>query len=128
LVILVVDDNAELRGLLVDFLSRNGHDVQSAGDGNEALQSLTNSNGRRPAIILLNVIMPVLDGWEFLAEVRKDPQLAGVPVVVMSGLRGITERAKESGAVAVVRKPVPPQTLLRIIEHFDSAKQDRNGS
>jgi CheY-like chemotaxis protein len=62
--------------------------------------------------------MPVLDGWGLLTELHKDPQVADVPVVIMSAHRDITERARESGAAAVVHKPVKPQDLLRIIDHF----------
>jgi len=72
-----------------------------------------------PGLILLDVEMPVLDGWGFLTERGKDPQLADVPVVIVSGCHDIAQRAKDAGAVAVVRKPVEPQTLLRVIEHFE---------
>jgi CheY-like chemotaxis protein len=73
---------------------------------------------RCPAVIFLDLEMPILDGWGFLAERGKDPLLADVPVVIMSGFRNVAQKAKEAGAVAVVRKPIEPQTFLRIIEHF----------
>jgi CheY-like chemotaxis protein len=66
----------------------------------------------------LDLETPVLDGWGFLAERSKDPMLVGVPAVIMSGYRDIEEKAKTAGAVAVMRKPIEPQTLLRVIEHF----------
>jgi len=57
-------------------------------------------------------------GWELLTELRKAPRLANVPVVLMWGSPDIAQRAKESGAVAVMRKPAEPQMLLRIVDHF----------
>ena len=117
--ILLVDDNAEVRAVLADFLSSHGYEVQTAGDGREALSSLTNSE-IKPTVILLNLIMPLLDGWGFLAEFRKSRQFTQIPVIILSGLRAITERAQKAGAVAVMRKPVEPETLLRVLQHFAS--------
>jgi CheY-like chemotaxis protein len=116
-VILLVDYNRESCEALAEFLSRQGHTVQCAANGSEALRLLADSQ-TRPALILLDLEMPVLDGWGFLATRVKDPILAGVPAVIMSGRRDIAEKAKEAGAVATVRKPVQLQTLLRLIEHF----------
>ena len=115
--ILLVDDNRESCEALAEFLSRQGHAVQCAANGSEALRLLADSQ-TRPALIFLDLEMPVLDGWGFLAERSKDPMLAGVPAVIMSGCRDIAEKAKEAGAVATLRKPVEPRTLVRLIEHF----------
>jgi CheY-like chemotaxis protein len=60
--------------------------------------------------------MPILDGWGFLAERGKDPLLRDVPVLILTGSHDVTQRAKEGGAIAVMRKPVEPQSLLRAIE------------
>jgi CheY-like chemotaxis protein len=117
LVILLVDDNRELCETLAEFLSLQGHAVQRAANGSEALQLVADTQ-TRPALILLDLMMPVLDGWGFLAERAKEPLLAEVPVVIMSGSRDVAQKAREFGAVAVMRKPVEPQTLLRIIDHF----------
>jgi CheY-like chemotaxis protein len=64
------------------------------------------------------MVMPVLDGWGFLSERRKDARLSSVPVVVMSGSSGIERKAKEAGAAAVMRKPLAPQALLEIVGQF----------
>ena len=116
--ILLVDDNRELREALTEFLSLRGYVVQCAGNGNEAVGLLARSEVL-PDLVLLDLMMPELNGWGVLAELGKDPWLARVPVVIMSGCRDVAQDAKEAGAVAVVRKPVEPQTLLRIIEHFE---------
>jgi CheY-like chemotaxis protein len=63
--------------------------------------------------------MPILDGWGFLVERAKDPLLADIPVVIVSGYSDVAQRAKEAGAVAVVRKPLEPQTLLRVIDDLE---------
>lgn len=62
--------------------------------------------------------MPVLDGWGTIDRLRGDPRFADIPVVIMSGARDIAERAKESGAVAIMYKPIEPQTLIGIIDRF----------
>ena len=115
--ILLVDDNREFCETLAEFLTLQGQAVQCAENGSEALRLVADSH-IRPAVILLDLEMPILDGWGFLAERGKDPLLAGVPVVIMSAFQDIAQRAKEAGAVAVLCKPVEPQTLLRLIEHF----------
>ena len=102
--ILLVDDNCESSEALAEFLSREGHAVQRASNGSEALRLLADSQ-TRPALIFLDLEMPVLDGWGFLAERSKDPILADVPAVLMSGCCDVAEKAKEAGAVAFVRKP-----------------------
>jgi CheY-like chemotaxis protein len=86
-------------------------------NGDEALRSPATAE-TRPALILSDVVMPVLDGWGLLTELHKDPQLADVPVVIMSGHRDIAKRAIESGGAAVVHEPMEPQVLLRIIDRF----------
>ena len=115
--ILLVDDNREFCETLAEFLTLQGQTVQCAENGSEALRLVADSH-IRPAVILLDLEMPILDGWGFLAERGKDPLLAGVPVVIMSAFQDIAQRAKEAGAIAVLCKPVEPQTLLRLIEHF----------
>ncbi len=116
--ILLVDDDRESCEALAEFLSLQGHAVKSAGNGSEALQLLADSH-TRPAVILLDLEMPVLDGWGFLAERGKDPLLADIPVVIVSGYHDVARKAKDAGAAAVMRKPVEPQTLLHVIEHFE---------
>lgn len=116
--VLVVDDNRELCEDFIEFLSFRGYVVQCAANGSEALRLVATSQ-TQPGLILLDVEMPVLDGRGFLAERVKEPMLADVPVVVVSGYRDVAQRAKEAGAVAVVRKPVEPKTLLRVIEQFE---------
>jgi CheY-like chemotaxis protein len=117
--ILLVDDDREARNALSEFLSVSGYAVRSARNGREALWLLADHRNR-PNVIFLDLEMPLLNGWGFLAERDKDPDIADVPVVIMTGSSGVTARAKEAGAVAVLHKPVEPGTLLKVIEHFSS--------
>ena len=116
--ILVVDDDRDFCETLSGFLSLQGHAVQCASNGLEALRSLATSE-TRPVLIVLDVVMPVINGWGVMTQLRKDSELANVPVVIMSGSPDITHRAKELGTIAVLRKPIEPQTLLRIINDFN---------
>jgi CheY-like chemotaxis protein len=116
--VLLVDDDLASCEALAEFLSLRGHDVQCATNGTEALRFLIESRDP-PAVIFLDLMMPVLDGWSFLAERARNPLLNKIPVVIISGCRDVTQKAKEAGAVAVMCKPVEPQSVLRVVEHFD---------
>ena len=91
--------------------------MQCAANGRDALR-LLNGAEVQPALILSDLMMPDLDGWGLLAELHHRPQLADIPVVIISALSDfIAQEAEEAGAAAVLRKPVDPATLLRVIEH-----------
>jgi CheY-like chemotaxis protein len=107
--ILLVEDDELLRGAMQMVLEWEGYRVACAGDGRQALDYLR--AGERPALILLDMMLPGLDGWQFRQEQRRDPGLAAVPVVVVSGL----DSAGCPDAAAHVRKPFAPQELLEAI-------------
>ena len=107
--ILLVEDDELLRGAMQMVLEWEGYRVACAGDGREALDFLR--AGETPALILLDVMLPVLDGWQFRREQRRDPELAAIPVVVVSAL----DLAACPDADAYVRKPFDPQQLLEAI-------------
>jgi len=115
--VLVIDDDRDSSEALADFLAFKGYVVQCVNNANDAFVFVDNTHDR-PALIFLDLVMPVLDGWGFLAERVKYPLLADVPVVVLSACSDVVQKAKEAGAVAVMRKPVEPQSLLQVIEHF----------
>jgi CheY-like chemotaxis protein len=107
--ILLVEDDELLRGAMKMVLEWEGYRVACAGDGREALDYLR--GGGRPALILLDVMLPVLDGRQFREEQRRDPALAGVPVVVISAL----DAADCPEAAAHVRKPFAAEELLEAV-------------
>jgi CheY-like chemotaxis protein len=81
--VLVVDDDRDVRSLFSDALAECGHTVRVASDGLDALHQL--HGGTVPCVVLTDVRMPRMDGWELSRAVRRDPQLASIPVVLMTG-------------------------------------------
>ena len=110
--ILLVEDDDTLRGAMQMVLEWEGYRVACAADGRQALDFLR--AGGRPALILLDVMLPGLDGWQFRQQQRRDPDLAKVPVVVVSAL----DAADCPDADAYVRKPFAPQELLEAIRRL----------
>jgi two-component system, chemotaxis family, chemotaxis protein CheY len=112
---LIVDDDDNIREALEELLALHGFTGRSAENGSVALQ-LLRARPRLPKLILLDIIMPVLDGWGFLLERNEDPRLLTVPVIVISASFGIEERARKAGAHSVMSKPLEPNHLLSVIE------------
>jgi CheY-like chemotaxis protein len=100
--VLVVDDDIGIRELLARSLSFDGFEVIEAANGLDALTRL--KTGPRPSVIVLDLRMPVMDGWAFRAAQRADPRIARIPVVILSGAD--THRFQEIEAVAALEKPV----------------------
>ena len=115
--ILVVDDDAALRNTLVEALEEEGYRTTSASNGREALERLR-SEKTPPAVILLDMMMPVMDGWAFRDEQQRDPQLAEIPVVVFSAQGNVKQMASEVSASAYLKKPVMFKELLAILGKF----------
>ena len=107
--ILVVDDDRFLREVLAEIFSAEGHAVYEAGHGGQALELL--ASGCRPGIILLDIMMPVMDGFGFLERKNADPAIAAIPVIVISA----NERRLPRGAVELVAKPFEPSELEEVI-------------
>ena len=112
--ILVIDDEADLRETLSIILNEEGYEVMSAGNGAEALDRLR--SGAPPSLILLDLMMPVMNGWQFRAEQRQDPQLARIPVVIISADAGVETKAAPLEVADCLKKPLELATLLRTIE------------
>ena len=108
-VILVVDDDANSREALADLLSKKGYSVASAENGCQALDYLRCST---PALILLDLMMPVMSGWEFLALKKTDPRLEPLPVVVITG-SGLVH---DLDAEAVLHKPIDFDVLMSVVK------------
>lgn len=115
--ILVVDDDAALRNTLIEALEGEGYRTTSASNGLEALERLRGEK-TPPAVILLDMMMPVMDGWAFRDEQQRDPQLAEIPVVVFSAQGNVKEMASEVSASAYLKKPVTLKELLAILGKF----------
>lgn len=107
--VLVVEDDPDIRDAVVEAISDAGYEVVEAENGAEALASLRT---HRPCIMLLDLMMPVMDGWQLVDAMQADPALASVRFCVVSA----TDRAAPSGHVAILRKPVKLQTLLSTVQ------------
>jgi CheY-like chemotaxis protein len=110
---LVVDDNPEIRLSLGEVLGEEGYTVVGVADGQEALDYLTTKE--EPRVILLDLMMPVMDGWQFRVEQKKNPKLASIPVIVISAM---ADAAQEIGAERVLSKPLSPEILLRAVKDY----------
>lgn len=109
--VLVVDDDDDARGLLTSVLESAAYDVLQAGDGAEALR-LLESPGARCNIILLDLMMPVMNGWDFRRKQRQNAALAGIPVLLMSAGAHIAAASGDLDAVGFMAKPVEVSDLL----------------
>jgi CheY-like chemotaxis protein/predicted transcriptional regulator len=118
-VVLVIDDDSDIRNELAELLRDEGYQVVTAANGREALRALRHDV--RPGLILLDLGMPVMDGSAFSAELRRDPALRDTPVVLLSGRGDARETAARLEARACLVKPVPYPTLLGTVERFCAA-------
>ena len=114
--ILVVDDDPDIRDSLTEVLGEEGYRVQGARNGREALEVLQTHT--RPSLILLDMMMPEMDGWSFREEQRKDPDLASIPVVILSAHGNVRDAALALGAADYLRKPLSIDSLLEIAERY----------
>ena len=111
--VLLADDQRLLRAGLRQILEDNGYQVETAGDGREALDRL--AQGNPPAMILLDLMMPRMDGWQFLEEWRSVPDRPRIPIVLLSGVGAIPDAA---GVADFLRKPVSPARLVACVERY----------
>jgi CheY-like chemotaxis protein len=109
--ILLVEDNDDVREMMAVALELGGHKVMSASNGRAALELLSES--QRPAVIVLDLMMPVMNGWELSRVLSADPRLADIPVVVVSAVS--SEIAHRLAGREVVRKPVDIEQLLDVV-------------
>jgi CheY-like chemotaxis protein len=110
--VLIVDDDPDLLDVTSFVIENEGMAVETARNGEQALALL--GSGRLPAVVLLDLMMPVMNGWEFLAAVANDPLLRGLPVVVLTA----AEHTQVPGALEVVSKPMDLKELLRVVERY----------
>ena len=112
--ILVVEDNDDVRELVVEVLHEEGYVVREARNGQEALDVL-DSLGKRPCLILLDMMMPVMSGPELLVKMSEEHTLAAIPVVVVTAAADATDM---KAARRIVKKPVSPHVIVQIVREF----------
>lgn len=113
--IMIVEDDTDLRETICDVLSTRGIPTVEACSGTEALSRLRDRK-RKPCVILLDIFMPETDGWEFRTAQQASPQIASIPVVVLTGDMDAEDTAREMNAAGFLKKPVALDTLLASIE------------
>jgi CheY-like chemotaxis protein len=112
--ILFVEDDLDIRETLTEILREEGWQVDAAGHGLAALEALR-SDKPLPAVILLDLMMPIMNGWQFRAEQLADAKLEHLPVVIISAASNIEQTAAAMGAKGFVRKPVKLDELLNAL-------------
>ena len=115
--ILVVEDHVDNRRILRDLLSSRGYDLVEAEDGEQALAM---AEGQRPALILMDVQIPLLDGYEVTRRLKADPKLSAIPIIVVTSyaLSGDESKARAAGCNAYVSKPYSARKLLAKIQEY----------
>ncbi len=111
--VLVVDDEPLIAMALEAELEDAGYGVVTAANGRQALERL--AEAPRPDLVLTDMMMPVMGGAEMLAAMAADPELAGIPVIVVSSLPEAAVRARANGAAAILRKPYTAEEVLGAI-------------
>ena len=113
--VLVIDDDMPLRGMLAAALRQHGFQVLLAGDGAEGQRALKIHN---PDVILLDLAMPNVNGWDFLQRLKETGHLGRVPVIVVSAhLRVEPQAVLQMGVAAILPKPFNLEDLINLIEH-----------
>jgi two-component system cell cycle response regulator DivK len=115
--ILVVEDQEDNRQILRDLLGSVGFDMVEANDGQEALVQVAK---QRPDLILMDIQLPVMDGYEATRRLKSDPATKSIPIIVVTSyaLSGDEGKAKAAGCDAYVTKPYSPRQLLAKVREF----------
>jgi len=112
--VLIVEDDDDLREMMAQLLTLEGFRVQTAANGREALEYL--ERGELPNLILLDLMMPIMDGWEFRRIQSEDPKIASLPVIVLSALE--PTRTADFGGAMFLTKPLDFDRLLALVRRY----------
>ena len=112
--VLLVEDDFEIRDILQDLLEAEGYDVVPAGNGRQALQFLAENRSRGPRLVILDLMMPFIDGRQVLEVMQRDHALADIPVIVISAIA----RETPAGAAAFLRKPLSLDKLFETVRMY----------
>ena len=115
--ILVVEDDLDNRRIVVKILTLAGYEVLEAPDGRAAI---TVTRAEHPDLIIMDLAIPHVDGWEVSRQLKTDPQSADIPIIALTAFatRGDEERAREAGCDGYLSKPCRPQTIREVVRQF----------
>lgn len=116
--VLVIEDDDDSREMMVALLHMLGYGAVGAEGGVVALNSLR--AGLRPSMILMDLTLPRMDGREVAAELARDPALAAIPVIVVSGDASLGRRARDIGARGFLQKPFTPEALRQVVSRYST--------
>ena len=115
--VLIVDDDRNTRDLICSVLADKGYVTATACNGKEALSYLR-SSALHPRLILLDLMMPEMTGWEFRKAQKEDPAISGIPVAIITGFDKLEGQAQTLGAVDVLCKPSRVEALIALVSRF----------
>jgi len=116
--VLVVDDDVDIREILAEVLDDVGFDVTTAANGREAL-AVVRDTTVRPSVILLDLMMPIMDGYGFLEQRSLDPALASIPIAIVTAGHGV-DRARIGQGIPIIVKPFDTRQLLGVLHRLVS--------
>ena len=116
--ILIVDDDEDVREVVRTVLENEGYRTAEAEDGREALAFVQKAE-HKPALLLLDLMMPSMDGWQLRARLRSDPELAAIPIVIMTAHAGVLRAVSDvRPETPVLPKPLNVDQLLRVVATY----------
>jgi CheY-like chemotaxis protein len=115
--VLVVEDDRDVREAITEILLESDYEALPAANGAEALERLRAAQVR-PCVILLDIMMPAMDGWQFRSEQQRDAAMRDIPVVVLSAGADASEVAARMDAAGYLRKPIALERLLGVVQRF----------
>jgi two-component system response regulator CpxR len=112
--ILLAEDDLDIRDIVQELLEEKGYDVIPARTGKQALDFLSMDPRSPPDIVILDLMMPIVTGWQVLEAIQRDPALSGIPVVVLTA----ASQDRPSGVAAFLRKPFRIEALLDVVQRL----------
>lgn len=120
---MIIDDDDDLRDTLADIMTAQGYEVSAFGDARAALLAL--EHGRPPFLILLDLMMPEMSGWEFRSAQLENASLAPIPVVVVTAATVFSNGVRSLADVEILRKPFDLDTLLAVVDRYAATARAR---
>lgn len=113
--VLVIDDDLAILDMIAELLGYEGYQVITSCSGADAL---ARAEAEAPALILLDLMMPEMSGWQVIAALRARPQTRGIPVVLLSARRDLTSTAQDLGVEQFLEKPFELDDLLQVVQRY----------